>query len=431
MKKYILIPITLFATSLFAQFNINGQIDNYASKPILVKIYENGIPKTIQNVKTDYNGNFTTKIPVAYNGAIKLEFPSGGSIDLYSENENLKFKTLYGQEAQKNLQVIEGDALKDYLALQKLNPINEINTSVLPYVKNYYQPNDIFYKAIETEQKRIEELNKTQKINSSLIVYVNQLEQLLAESKNNPTPESIEKVLKHIANDDQKLEHSGRLPEIVFAYINYEFSKNPNSTPETNLTNATEVLLEKGNIETERGQNILSAIFSLVPENNFPTFYSTYKTKVNGLTCKVTDDLKSKVSDANKLKVGDKVPNIKFDKPINGKKSLYDIKANQKLIVFWASWCPACNKELPYIKEYYNEFKKNGGEIIAVSLDYDQDEFNKATKDLNWFNYTDLLRWDSPLVEEFNITSTPTLILVDKDNKMIKKVGHINELIDK
>ena len=94
MKKYILIPITLFATSLFAQFNINGQIDNYASKPILVKIYENGIPKTIQNVKTDYNGNFTTKIPVAYNGAIKLEFPSGGSIDLYSENENLKFKTL-------------------------------------------------------------------------------------------------------------------------------------------------------------------------------------------------------------------------------------------------------------------------------------------------------------------------------------------------
>ena len=99
------------------------------------------------------------------------------------------------------------------------------------------------------------------------------------------------------------------------------------------------------------------------------------------------------------------------------------------LVVFWASWCPACNKEMPYIKEYYNEFKKNGGEIIAISLDYDQTMFNDATKELPWFNYTDLMRWDSPIAASYQVEATPTIFLLDKDNKIINKVSHVNELI--
>ena len=430
MKKYLTLALPLLSGSLFAQFTINGQIENYNNKPILVKLFNNGTPKAIQNVTTDAKGNFVAKVPVQYNGVVRIETPSGSALNLISENENLKFKTVFGENIQQDLQPIEGNALKEYKNLQKLAPINEIYTSVLPYVKNYYQPTDAFYKAIETEQKRIEALNAAQPINSSLVKYVNNLSQLLANAKTSVTPEIAEAILKHIENDDEKLEHSGYLPELIYAYINYQFSANQSKSSEVNLTNATEILLEKGNIETERGQNIISTIFTLVPENNFKNYYKTYKAKVNDLTCKVTEDLKSKVSDANALKVGDKIPNIKFDQPIKGKKSLYDIKANQKLIVFWASWCPACQKELPFIKEYYNDFKKNGGEIVAVSLDFDQDEFNKATKDLNWYNYTDLLKWDSPLVDAFDISATPTLILVDKDNKVIKKVGHISQLIE-
>ena len=430
MKKYFTIALPLISSSLFAQFTINGQIENYNNKPILVKLFDNGTPKTIQNVNTNATGNFTTKIPVTYNGVVRLETPSGAIINLISENENIKFKTVYGEKIQEELQAIEGNALKEYKNLQKLNPINDINTNVLPYVKNYYQPTDTFYKAIEEEQKRIEKLNAAQPINSNLVKYVNSITQLLANTKSNITPEVANEILKHIENDDDKLEHSGYLPELIYAYINYQFNTNPNNSPEVNLTKATEVLLDKGNIQTERGQNILSTIFTLVPESNFKNYYATYKAKVNDLTCKVTDDLKSKVSDGKGLKVGDKAPNVKFNQPINGKKSLYDIKADQKLIVFWASWCPACQKELPHIKEFYTNFKKNGGEIVAISLDYDQDEFNKATKDLNWYNYTDLLKWDSPLVESFDISSTPTVILLDKDNKVIKKAGHISELID-
>lgn len=427
MKKYIFLPLSIIGTSLFAQFSINGQIENYQSKPVIVKIFDNGLPKAIQNIKTDATGHFTAKVPVNYNGIVKLDLPSGGSLDLLSENENIKFKTAYGQTMQQNIDIIEGNAQKEFIHVLTQKPLNELNTTVFPYIKNIYKPTDTFYKAIEAEEKRINSLsNQTYK--SQLVKYIQDLEVLATNAKSNVDETTITQILNHIQKDDEKLEHSGYMSDLIYGYMNHSFNSGQKDSPENNLIKATEVLLEKGNIETERGQNILSILFTIVPENNFPNFYAKYKEKVNGLTCKVTDDLKAKVQNSA-LKIGDKAPNITFENAIKGKKSLYDIKANQKLVVFWASWCPACMKEMPYIKEYYNEFKKNGGEIVAISLDFDQNEFNNATKDFGWYNYTDLLRWDSPIAEKFNVNSTPTLFLLDKDNKIIQKVGHINELI--
>jgi len=428
MKKYFILPLSLIATSLFAQFSINGQIENYSNQPVLIKLFENGNSKTIVTAKTDATGNFSAKVPVQYNGIIKIETPSGSALNLISENENIKFKTTQGENIQTALEVIEGKSQKEYNNLQKLSPLNDLNANVLPHIKKMYQANDPFFKAIEAEQKRIENANKNVPITSNLVQYIQTLEKLVQEVKANPNEQNSALILQRIQNDDERLEQSSYLPELVFGFINYQFSKAPNESSEANLQTATEILLEKGNIETERGQNILSTIFSLVPETNFPNFYKNYSTKVNSLTCKVTDDLKAKVNGSKTLKIGDTAPNIAFDSPIKGKKNLFDIKANQKLVVFWASWCPACNKEMPYIKEYYNDFKKNDGEIVAISLDYNQKDFDNATKDLPWYNYTDLLRWDSPVADKFNIQSTPTLILLDKDNKIVQIVNHVTEL---
>lgn len=427
MKKYFLIPITLLGTALLAQFNIDGQITNYSNKPVLVKIFENGNAKTIKTITTDVNGKFSSRVPVSYAGIIRLEMPSGANINILSDNENIKFKTNYDETIQTGLEVLEGKAQKEYTSLQKLNPLNDLNKNVFPHIKKMYNVNETFYKAIEVEEERITKLNASQTISSPLVKYIQGLENLIGEIKNNPSEATANKILNHIESDDEKLEQSGHLSDILYGYLNYQFTKNSSETPENNLKLATEALLQKGNIETERGQNILSTIFTLVPEQNFPIFFNEYKTKVNNLTCKVTEDLKSKINGATDLKVGDKAPNINFEKSVKGKKSLYDIKANQKLVVFWASWCPACLKELPYIKEFYSDFKKNGGEIIAIALDYDQNEYDKATKDFEWYNYTDLLRWDSPIAEAYKVNSTPTLFLLDKDNKIIQKANHVTD----
>lgn len=427
MKNKFIIPLVVLGSSVFGQFSINGQIEKYANKPVLVKIFENAELKLIKNINTDNQGNFSANVPKEYNGIVRVDLPTGQNISLLSDNKNLKFKTVNAQDLNKELKVIEGDAQKEYNKSLELRTFNEVQAQVFPYLMQMYKPTDEFYTAMVKEDKRINSIKDAQNF-SALVTYVSKLADLKQQAQANPNAELANTITTHFVNDDDKLEQSGMFNDLVFAYINAKLSSAGNQNIENNLINATEEILEKTDIQTTRGQNVLTSILTFVPEKDYPNFHKKYVDKVNGLTCKLTDQLKKRVGQGEITKVGTKVPNITFDKAVKGKKTLYDIKANQKLIVFWASWCPACQQEIPYIKEFYKEFKAKRGEIVAISLDYDQTEFANATKDFEWYNYTDLLKWDSPVVSEFGIESTPTLLLVDKDNKLIKKVSHISQL---
>ena len=426
MKNKFIIPLIVLGSSVFGQFTISGQLENYANKPVLVKVYENAELKLINNSKTDDNGNFIAKVPTKYNGFVRIDLPTGENLSLLTDNKDLKFKTVTGQEINSKLQVIEGSAQNEYNKVLALQPLNEIQNQVFPYLMQMYKPTDEFYTAMVKEDKRINDLKRSEKF-SDLVTYINELNDLKQQAQNNRDASTIESILNHFSNDDLRLEQSGMFNDLIFAYINTKLSTAGNQNIEDNLIAATDEILGKTNIETTRGQNVLTAILKFVPKKEYANFHQKYVEKISGIKGKVTDQLKKKAG-VSLTQVGQQVPNITFDKAVKGKKSLYDIKANQKLIVFWASWCPACQQEVPHIKEFYKDFKAKGGEIVAISLDYDQNAFESATKDLSWYNYSDLLRWDSPIATEFGIESTPTLLLIDKDNKLIKKVSHISEL---
>lgn len=426
MKNKFIIPLIVLGSSVFGQFTISGQLENYANKPVLVKVYENAELKLINNSKTDNNGNFTAKVPSKYNGFVRIDLPTGENLSLLTDNKDLKFKTVTGQEINSKLQIIEGSVQNEYNKVLALQPLNEIQNQVFPYLMQMYKPTDEFYTAMVKEDKRINDLKRSEKF-SDLVTYINVLNDLKQQAQNNRDTSTIESILNHFSNDDLRLEQSGMFNDLIFAYINTKLSTAGNQNIEDNLIAATDEILGKTNIETTRGQNVLTAILKFVPKKEYANFHQKYVEKISGIKGKVTDQLKKKAG-VSLTQVGQQVPNITFDKAVKGKKSLYDIKANQKLIVFWASWCPACQQEVPHIKEFYKDFKAKGGEIVAISLDYDQNAFESATKDLSWYNYSDLLRWDSPIATEFGIESTPTLLLIDKDNKLIKKVSHISEL---
>jgi thiol-disulfide isomerase/thioredoxin len=52
------------------------------------------------------------------------------------------------------------------------------------------------------------------------------------------------------------------------------------------------------------------------------------------------------------------------------------VRENQGKVVvlnFWASWCPPCLKEFPDIIRMYNEYESQGLEVIAVSMNADDE----------------------------------------------------------
>jgi thiol-disulfide isomerase/thioredoxin len=107
-----------------------------------------------------------------------------------------------------------------------------------------------------------------------------------------------------------------------------------------------------------------------------------------------------------------------------------DIHAGFTLILFWASWCPHCAETLPEIDKIYQKAERTRLEIVAVSLDKEKSEWEKALaeKNYSWINCCDFLGWDSPIAIDYNVYATPTMFLLDAGKKIIAKPITLNEL---
>ena len=102
--------------------------------------------------------------------------------------------------------------------------------------------------------------------------------------------------------------------------------------------------------------------------------------------------------------------------------SMYGIKADWTVLVFWDVDCGHCKKEIPVISDTYHKLKKEGKkiEVFAVYTQHEYDKWKKFIKEsnLDWINVADAVHLNN-LKEKYDIYSTPVIYLLDK-NKVIK-----------
>lgn len=95
-------------------------------------------------------------------------------------------------------------------------------------------------------------------------------------------------------------------------------------------------------------------------------------------------------------------------------------KGKVVLLVFWATWCPPCRREIPYVIKAGELFGDRGLVILGVSLDSDLDALREYTKanGIKWPNYCDGKKWGSELALKFDITAVPQTYLIDREGKL-------------
>lgn len=102
--------------------------------------------------------------------------------------------------------------------------------------------------------------------------------------------------------------------------------------------------------------------------------------------------------------------------------SMYSVKADYFLLVFWDVDCGHCKTEIPKLLEEYHALKKEGYDlkVFSVYTQQDYDKWLKYIRDnkLDWMNVYDGVHINN-IKEKYDIYSTPVIYVLDK-NKTIK-----------
>jgi len=72
---------------------------------------------------------------------------------------------------------------------------------------------------------------------------------------------------------------------------------------------------------------------------------------------------------AHALDVGARQPEIGLRDRSGNNIDLASLKGKVVLVDFWASWCAPCKQEMPVLERLYQQYKKDGLVIVAVSVD--------------------------------------------------------------
>lgn len=98
---------------------------------------------------------------------------------------------------------------------------------------------------------------------------------------------------------------------------------------------------------------------------------------------------------------------------IDGKK--YSLEAQHGkvvLVVFWATWCPICRRELPKLEKFYRENAAKNFEVVAVSVD-DSPEKVRGFLAKNPLSFP--VGWRNRFKDNLGrVDGTPTFVLVDR-----------------
>lgn len=105
--------------------------------------------------------------------------------------------------------------------------------------------------------------------------------------------------------------------------------------------------------------------------------------------------------------------------------TLSDYKGKVVFLNFWATWCPPCKLEMPYIEELYNEYNLNQDDIVILGVANPSSEEYPHNQDVNEAeikkflddnNYTFPVVFDKTgqTLNDYFINSFPTTFMIDK-----------------
>ncbi len=139
---------------------------------------------------------------------------------------------------------------------------------------------------------------------------------------------------------------------------------------------------------------------------------------------------------------GNVIPDQQWQGQDGSNVSLHEVCAKNKmtLLFFWKSGCSHCREFKPILAALYEKYHPLGLEVIALSIDKSDASWKKVleAEPTNWVNVFVPIETRDALTKHFPIPATPTLISLDSQGKVLKRLilrdqleAHFKEILEK
>jgi len=126
-------------------------------------------------------------------------------------------------------------------------------------------------------------------------------------------------------------------------------------------------------------------------------------------------------SSAQGVEVGNLAPDFQLQNLDGQTVSLGNLQGKPVLINFWATWCPPCRSEMPYIQEVYEEWVNRGLVVLALNIGESSSKVEEFMQNHN-LSFIVLLDTKQDIAQRYNITGIPTTFFIDKDGIIQDKI---------
>ena len=87
----------------------------------------------------------------------------------------------------------------------------------------------------------------------------------------------------------------------------------------------------------------------------------------------------------------------------------------------WATWCPPCREEMPYMQQIHEEWSGRGLVLLAIDVGESPAQVESFMQSHN-LSLPVLLDTKKNVAQKYNISGIPTTFFIDKDGVIQEKI---------
>ena len=437
----LILLLSLFSISGYAQNSINGNLSQLKSQTIRLVGFNGFGIYTIDSTQVNGQGDFKLTFSDKDSGMGYLTAADNKPYFVVLAKEQIQIK---GEvlSAAEGIVVLSGNENKAFVNYAKEHAKREQALSAWDYLQKIYLGDALFLSQKTTQASIASEIQRIKKQDAAFLTnlpassYVSwylpvrkliSSVSVVAQYKTEEIPATIA-AFRNINYADPRLYKSGLLKDALESH--YWLLENRGLALDTifkDMNVSTDFLLKSVSKNEGLYNEITKYLFDYFEKHSLyqSAEYLALKA-LNQKTVSLNSNLSKQLESYRIMKKGNIAPDILFTGDvfknglaINGPARLSELSAKYKVVIFGASWCPACSEEMAQLLPLYKKWNAKGIEVVFVSLDTDKKAFQEYSSVMPFISTCDYKKWDTQAAKDYYVSSSPTIYLLGKNNEII------------